>query len=79
MPREHPIVTNIKERIERKKSDLATLREQRAVMDVAIAGIEAGIRDDEALLADAKTKTPRMRKAKGTSDQSAAASIAKGK
>jgi len=62
MPREHPIVTNIKERIERKKSDLATLREQRADMDATIAGIEAGIQDDEALLVDAKTTMARVRK-----------------
>ena len=72
MPKEHPLITNIKARIERKKCELANLKEQRAVvtarplilsaMDAAIEGISAGIEDDKKLLEDARTKSPRVRK-----------------
>lgn len=78
MPKEHPLITNIKARIERKRSELAGLKEKRsakadvidtvgrelAILDVAILGIEEGIKDDEQSLADAKPKFPRVRKAK---------------
>jgi len=70
MPKTHPIIARIKERIARKQIELLGLRAQRsiktrelAVMDAAIEGIEQGIADDLEMVSGAAPKQPRARKA----------------
>lgn len=58
MSREHPLIKRIQERIATKRSELAELR-------LRESALEEGIKDDEDLLAHAKPKVARARKAAG--------------
>ena len=81
MPREHPIVSQIKARVARKRDELDTVNRQIAELIVRREAISDGLVSDENLLCKSAPKKPRTRKelpAKTLGDQLDQANTRKG-